>query len=159
MLMLILSLKAHHIKQNFWKEKEAYSWRELQISLCSHQTIGQWIINMKTSLKKKKPKKQKTLSCPICDFHWWGEDLSSPSMPNKYVWNQTVDARKMKSGCQMTRPIPKISMDAVIWSLLRVRPSIILASVGKTSFCLIITTKSHDMLRKGNASKKTLHKT
>lgn len=24
----------------------------------------------------------------------------------------------------------------------------------KTSFCLIITTKSHDVLRKGNASKK-----
>lgn len=45
-------------------------------------------------------------------------------------------------------------MDAVIWSLVRVSPSIILASVGKTSFCLIITTKSHDVLRKGNASKK-----
>lgn len=59
----------------------------------------------------------------------------------------------------MMKPILKISMDAVIWSLVRVNPSIILASVGKTSFCLIITTKSHDVLRKGNASKKTLHKT
>lgn len=33
-------------------------------------------------------------------------------------------------------------------------PSIILASMGKTSLCLIITAKSHDVLRKGNASKK-----
>lgn len=47
------------------------------------------------------------------------------------------------------------NMDAVIWSLMRVSLSIILASVGKTSFCLIITTKSHDVLRKGNTSKKT----
>lgn len=54
----------------------------------------------------------------------------------------------------MMRPILKISVDAVIWSLGRASPSIILASVGKTSFCLISTTKSHDVLRKGNASKK-----
>lgn len=44
-------------------------------------------------------------------------------------------------------------MDAVIWSLVRLSPSVILASVRETSFCLIITTKSHDVLRKGNASK------
>lgn len=48
----------------------------------------------------------------------------------------------------------KLPMDAVIWSLVRESPSIVLASVGKASFCLISTTKSHDVLRTGNASKK-----
>lgn len=44
-------------------------------------------------------------------------------------------------------------MDAVIWSLVRGSPSVIPASTGKASFCLIIT-KSHDIiLKEGSTSK------
>lgn len=45
-------------------------------------------------------------------------------------------------------------MGAVIWPLVRVSPSIILASVGKASFCLISTSRSHGVPRTGNAPKK-----
>lgn len=54
------------------------------------------------------------------------------------------------------RPILKISVDAVIWSLVRGSPSVMLASAGKASFCLIIT-KSHDLLRGKHLRNHTKH--
>lgn len=39
--------------------------------------------------------------------------------------------------------------------LVRGSPFVPLASLGKAAFCLIITTKSHGVLRKGDASKMT----
>ena len=78
---------------------------------------------------------------------------SFPLLAQQVSLKSGGDAEKMKWGDRRMRPILKLPVDAVIWSLVRVSPSIILASVEKTSFCLISTTKSHDVLRKGNASK------
>lgn len=82
MRMLILSLKTHQIKQNFWKEKEALLKRAAAIIL---QLLGNGPTN---NTYENVLKEKRMLPCPSSDFN----REKVPSLPS-------LCPVSLKSGC------------------------------------------------------------